>query len=536
VAIISTGKVTISGNALVTSATVENILTGGNPGTIYIYNTTTTNVLLEISGGRVENTSNGYAVFNNSAGGTVNISGGTVSSISLNTVLNYNTGVTNISGGTVSSISGTAVLNNSTGAVTVSGGTVSSISSTAVSNSSGTVTISGGTVSSISSSSNTVSNSGGTVTISSGTVSATSAYAVYNTTGAVTISGGTVQATTGRAVHNNSSGTVTISGGTVQATTGYAVYNSAGGTIAVSQADAAIPTLITSANPEAAQGTVYIAANTTASVRLAITGGTITNTSATTGNAVYSATASPGEVTMSGGTVQATGATARAIHNNGTGAVTITGGTVSATGSGIAATYTASFDFESGADSWVLENGTQTNKWMIGAATSHSGSSAYISNDNGTTNAYTVNSTSNVHLYKDIAFPASAVPFNLTFWFKGNGDTNDYMRLRYSETSATPAAGSAFTSGTQLGSNNYSISAWTQQNFTLPASAFSGKTMRLVFSWVNNATGGTQPPAAIDDIFIDNAAPAGYSIYNQTTGVVTVDPAATIVGARYPTL
>jgi len=164
--------------------------------------------------------------------------------------------------------------------------------------------------------------------------------------------------------------------------------------------------------------------------------------------------------------------------------------------------------FESGLNSWVLVNSTQTNKWMRGTATSYAGSySVYISNDNSA-NSYTISSSSTVHIYKDITFPTSSSNFTLTFYFKGNGEsvgTNIYdcMTVRYSTTSdLPPAAGYTFTSGTVLGTNYLNNSSWSQKTITLPAATFSGKTMRLVFSWTNDSILGTQPPAAIDNILI----------------------------------
>ena len=246
------------------------------------------------------------------------------------TIYNANTntgGTVTISGGTVSATTGRAIFNSSSGAVNISGGTVSATTGRAVQN-----------------------NSSGAVTISGGTVSATTSYTVANTSGAVTISGGTVSATSGRAVHNET-GTITISGGTVSATTGRAVHNNSTGLITVSGT-----ALVTSANVTAAEGTIYLATATGTDARLIIEGGTVRNT-ATTANsrAVYNA--STGAVTISGGTVSATtgyavfndvtgaitisggtvsATTGRAVHNNSTGAVTISGGTVSTTSSGYA--------------------------------------------------------------------------------------------------------------------------------------------------------------------------------------------------------
>jgi len=165
------------------------------------------------------------------------------------------------------------------------------------------------------------------------------------------------------------------------------------------------------------------------------------------------------------------------------------------------------FESFEGADTWTFVNGSQTNKWRIWNATSYNGSySAYISNDN-IENAYNTNATSIVHIYKDITFPISATNFTMTFYFKGNGEslgsTNyDYMTLRHGSTTSIPSAGSVWSSGTVLGTNYLNNANWSQKTITLSAATFSGQTRRFVFTWVNDNSSGTQPPAAIDDINI----------------------------------
>jgi uncharacterized repeat protein (TIGR02543 family) len=156
--------------------------------------------------------------------------------------------------------------------------------------------------------------------------------------------------------------------------------------------------------------------------------------------------------------------------------------------------------FNSGWGGWSAGNGTaQTNKWIrIG-----SGLDYYLGiSNNGSANSYTTTSPSITHIYKDITFPASSSDFNLGFYFKGVGEQDyDYMTLRYSNASSTPAEGSVFSSGTLLGTYQGN-SSWSLKNISLPAATFSGKTMRLVFTWINDYTDGSQPPAAIDDIII----------------------------------
>jgi hypothetical protein len=313
----STGAVTITGG------TVQN--TGSSSGVV-VSNQSTSEV--NISGGTVSGT------VSNQSTGAINISGGTVSG----TVSNQSTGAVNISGGTVSG----TVRNESTGKITVSqaAGATTLITSAATSASlgaimiadSGTETdvrleITGGTVENTATGNAVYNASTGAVNISSGTVSG----GVRNeSTGAINISGGTVQSTKGRVIYNASTGPVNISGGTVSATESIAILNASTGKITVSQANAATPTLITSANtqtPWQSKGTIQIAnsVTTTTDVLLEITGGTVENTG---GKGIAVSIDGYGTINISGGTVSATAGYA-VLNNYST--VNISGGTFSAT-------------------------------------------------------------------------------------------------------------------------------------------------------------------------------------------------------------
>jgi hypothetical protein len=321
-----TGKVTLTGK-----------LTSANP--------ISSGVIRLTNGASIDNkaeltitVSPGYLVYNTSSG-TLTVSGGEIKSTGGNlsrAVVNAG-GTIIVSGGTISTTTGYA-LNTGGGNITVSSGaiTVTGTTSSAYGiydDGSAIINISGGTVSG--SYRAIYSYGGATLTISGGTVSATTGSAVYQQlSGTTTITGGTVSATTGDAIYNQS-GTVNISGGTVSATTGRAVYNAYNNRITVSQASPSTPTIITSANTNAAQGTIHINSGTATDVRLEITGGTISNTStAANGNAIYSN--STCTISMSGGTVSTTATSGRAIHNNTTGAVTISNGTVQAPVNGTA--------------------------------------------------------------------------------------------------------------------------------------------------------------------------------------------------------
>ncbi|MCK9164898.1 MAG: choice-of-anchor D domain-containing protein [Candidatus Cloacimonas sp.] len=156
---------------------------------------------------------------------------------------------------------------------------------------------------------------------------------------------------------------------------------------------------------------------------------------------------------------------------------------------------------------WTIVNGTQTNKWFVGSVPAYSGNSAYISKDNGTTYEYNNGSSSVVHLYRDISFPAGALEYNLSFMFKCGGEsTYDGLKVFLVDTATVPTAGSQL-STEQIGNTWYNLTTtWTEKTITIN-NAVAGTTKRLVFSWRNDSSGGTQPPAAIDNIELTYTMP-----------------------------
>ncbi|MEI7484417.1 MAG: BNR-repeat neuraminidase N-terminal domain-containing protein [Ignavibacteriota bacterium] len=182
-------------------------------------------------------------------------------------------------------------------------------------------------------------------------------------------------------------------------------------------------------------------------------------------------------------------------------------------------------DFETGIFSnWGVQNGSQTNKWYVGSATYNGGTkSAYVSNDNGTTNAYTITATSVSHIYKDITFPASG-EFHLAFNWKGQGEGTttlyDYLRVYLVDVTTTPVAGTSLGTSGQIGTNYNLQGTWQSVDLTI-ASANLGTTKRLVFSWINDISLGTQPPAALDNIQIYQAANMAYSSSTVTQTILS---------------
>jgi hypothetical protein len=169
----------------------------------------------------------------------------------------------------------------------------------------------------------------------------------------------------------------------------------------------------------------------------------------------------------------------------------------------------ASIPFTEGFESWpdntFVINGTQTNQWYVGTvSTPHTGTNAaYVSNDGGTSYAYTITAGSAVHMFRDITFSGSVGGgYTLKFWWKGMGESGyDFLKVFLVETSVVPTAGVQLTTG-QIGLTQYNNQAdYVEATVLLPES-LTGTTKRLVFSWRNDPSVGTQPPISLDDISV----------------------------------
>ena len=201
----------------------------------------------------------------------------------------------------------------------------------------------------------------------------------------------------------------------------------------------------------------------------------------------------------------------------------ICGGTVESDWSRVVAFTTAcpvpyADDFEA-ENRWTLINGTQTNAWAWGSATSNGGSSAmYISNDNGASNAYSTSSAAAVYAVKTFAFEEDGgYVFQYDWLAKGEMSYSAYDYLRVAlvpaETVLTAGTTPSGFSGTALptgwlaldgGSCLANQDSW--QTFASDEIALKSGQYMVVFAWKNDGSQGTQPPAAIDNFSITKVA------------------------------
>jgi large repetitive protein len=191
-------------------------------------------------------------------------------------------------------------------------------------------------------------------------------------------------------------------------------------------------------------------------------------------------------------------------------------------------------DFELPANGFARNNASQANKWVAGTAASNGGTTGmYISNNGGTTNTYDIEVASVTHIYRDLQIPAlgsaTAQEIGVTFDWRSLGEGgNDYLRVWMVPATFTPTPGTQITAssgGQQVATLNQN-GAWTTSSFTINSTAYAGQARRLVFEWRNNATGGQQPPAAIDNINVQVITCRIPTALALTAGSVTTSSAS----------
>ena len=181
------------------------------------------------------------------------------------------------------------------------------------------------------------------------------------------------------------------------------------------------------------------------------------------------------------------------------------------------ATVPYSCDFEAaGANGWDLVNGGQVNHWMIGNDVNNGGSrSLYITNDDSSY-AYTITSMS--YVFATRTFNLNAGSYICSYDWKAQGESSyDFIRAALVPANTVLSAGdySGFDNATGMPANAIALdgayrmnlnSTW--QNHVEEFDVATPGLYKIVFLWRNDGSGGTQPPAAIDNVMlITNTCP-----------------------------
>ncbi len=187
-----------------------------------------------------------------------------------------------------------------------------------------------------------------------------------------------------------------------------------------------------------------------------------------------------------------------------------------------------------GPNEWTAVNGTQINKWYIGTATNNGGTQAmYISDNNGVANTYTNSSTAVTHIYRDVQIPAGANEINLSFDWRADGEGQfteyDWVRAWMVPTTFVPTAGTVVAAAADrvaLSDQLNEQPTYIRASYDLQSAAIAGTTVRLVFEWRNDSSGGENPPGAIDNInitVITCPKPISLAVSNSDINSISLD-------------
>ena len=194
---------------------------------------------------------------------------------------------------------------------------------------------------------------------------------------------------------------------------------------------------------------------------------------------------------------------------------------------------------------WDLINGGLTNKWTWGTAANNGGTHAlYISDDNGTTNAYS-NSNTMVYAAKLLTFTEGT--FEFSYDWRANGENNwDFLRAALIPGTESLTAGPSLPSDFGFsslptgwialdgGSQLNKVTEWQHKNATIDVAAGN---YYLVFAWRNDGSGGNNPPAAIDNVNIskypDEITDLAVSDVTTTTATVSWNGNGDSYNVRY---
>ncbi len=178
-------------------------------------------------------------------------------------------------------------------------------------------------------------------------------------------------------------------------------------------------------------------------------------------------------------------------------------------------------NFESGAvENWVMRNGI--NGWYVGSGTSSGGSySLYISDNNGGSNHYDLDSTSESYAFCCLNIGTPSI-VNVSFDWKCDGEyrqgyysyMDDYLNVFLIPVSLEPTfteyiyngsvpSGWISVSGGLAGNSNWST---VSEQFTLTEEKYY-----LAFYWKNDGGYGYQPPSAIDNLHVTSPLSCLYS-------------------------
>lgn len=202
--------------------------------------------------------------------------------------------------------------------------------------------------------------------------------------------------------------------------------------------------------------------------------------------------------------------------------------------------YSCGFD-SSCSDGWTLFNGNNINRWCLGQAayndtSDHRG--LYISDDGGATSQCTFTSTSLVMAVRNFSLQAGNYNYSYDYRRTGAAGDNEYFGAALLPDSILLKDGTDFARtwySSHIPAGGIQLQDYVQYILTPDGSwnTCSGQIVvpssgswNLVFFWRNSNNSGINPPAAVDNVFLDiNSCPAvsDLTYSNVTHNAVTLE-------------
>lgn len=202
------------------------------------------------------------------------------------------------------------------------------------------------------------------------------------------------------------------------------------------------------------------------------------------------------------------------------------------------------YDFEDNVekDFWTYDSNSAWNHWSIGAAPMDNGNTTlHIGSSYGDGN-YNYYSTARLWAYRDLFVGGDGTRCQLSFDFRGMGQTDvDFARV-YLGPPATSSGLNAPDGAVQIGDNFGMVPQWRHYSFEVDSAHFG--LQRLYFQWRCDSYSGLNPAAAFDNISLlstDCAIPINPAVVTVTGTTATLSwhpgdpnssPASYTVGYR----
>lgn len=167
--------------------------------------------------------------------------------------------------------------------------------------------------------------------------------------------------------------------------------------------------------------------------------------------------------------------------------------------------YSTGFENSSDIQGWSFINGSQTNKWMIGSGTYHSGTQSLYVSSNGSSPSYSNSSASVVWAYKTLNLKSGTHTFSFDWKCYGESTYDYFVAYIVPASSGLPTAGStSVPSGSILSSSKLNQQS-TWQSYSANFTVSNAGNYNILFMWRNDASSGSTPPACIDNVKIDRS-------------------------------